>query len=341
MAGAGDGHCLMAVVARSEKFRGLFVASLRILGVAVIYYAGTRIGTLEGVVRVEGAAVSPLWPPTGIALTCLFLMGPGIWPGITLGVLFHLLTLDPLSAVSPGVMAGCTLAPLCSYLLLRRVGFRIELDRPRDGLALVFLGALAGMLISATVGTSMLVLHGRLPVGFWPTWLAWWAGDAMGVLLVTPFLLVVCRIRRPLRLDRWVEGTAVVVAAAIITPLAVRMSLTLVFLFFPVLIWAALRFQLAGSAPYALFVSVMTVLETTEREGAFAHHTLTERLISLQVLNGSVALTSLLVAAVVTEQRNVRVKIEQACEALAEVVERLAPAEMARLRPPEREGESG
>ncbi|MFD3912361.1 MASE1 domain-containing protein [Streptomyces sp. NPDC058603] len=328
-------------MARSEKVRGLFVASLRILGVAVAYYAGTRIGTMEGVVRVEGADVSPLWPPTGIALTCLFLMGTGIWPGITLGVLFHLLTLDPLSAVTPGVLAGCTLAPLCSYLLLRRVGFRVELDRLRDGVALVFLGALAGMLISATVGTAMLLLHGKLPVGFWPTWLAWWAGDAMGVLLVTPFLLLICRIRLPLPLDRWVEGTAVVVAAVIITPLAITMSLTLIFLFFPVLIWAALRFQLAGSAPYALFVSVVAVLEATKREGAFAHHSLTERLISLQALNGSVALTSLLVAAVVTEQKNIRLKIEQACEALAEVVERLAPAEMARLRPLESEEESG
>ncbi|MFC9651862.1 MULTISPECIES: MASE1 domain-containing protein [unclassified Streptomyces] len=328
-------------MARSEKVRGLFVASLRILGVAVAYYAGARIGAMEGVVRVEGADVSPLWPPTGIALTCLFLLGPGIWPGITLGVLFHVVTLDPLNAVTPGVLAGCTLAPLCSYLLLRRVGFRIELDRLRDGVALVFLGALAGMLISATVGTAMLVLHGKLPVGFWPTWLAWWAGDAMGVLLVTPFLLLICRIRLPLSPDRWVEGTAVVVAAIIITPLAITMSLTLIFLFFPVLIWAALRFQLAGSAPYALFVSVVAVLEATKREGAFHHHSLTERLISLQVLNGSVALTSLLVAAVVTEQKNIRLKIEQACEALAEVVERLAPAEMARLRPLEGDEESG
>ncbi|MGW6600220.1 MASE1 domain-containing protein [Streptomyces sp. NPDC055036] len=343
MAGAGDGRCLMAVVARSEKIRDLSVACLRILGVAVVYFAGACVGRMEGVVRVEGANVSPLWPSTGIALTCLFLMGVGVWPGITLGVFLHLVTLDPLTAVTPGVLAGATLAPLCSYLLLRRVGFRVELDRLRDGMALVFLGALAGMSISATLGTSMLVLNGKLPVGFWPTWLAWWAGDAMGVLLVTPLLLLIPRIRPPLRPDRWVEGTAVVLAALVITPLAITNSLTLIFLFFPVLIWAALRFQLAGSAPYALFVSVMVILEANRSRGAFAHHSLTERLVSLQVLNGTVALTSLLVAAVVTEQKNTRVRIEQACVALAEVVERLAPAEMARLRPldREREGDEG
>ena len=42
--------------------------------------------------------------------------------------------------------------------MLRRAGFRNELDRLRDALALVFLGALAGMLISSTVGSGVLVL---------------------------------------------------------------------------------------------------------------------------------------------------------------------------------------
>ena len=109
-------------------------------------------------------------------------------------------------AISPtvlavlGIIAGNTLAPICAYLMLRRVGFRPELDRLRDALALVFLGALGGMLISATVGSCALVLSGALAAGdFWSAWSAWWAGDAMGVLVVTPFLLV-------LREARWPRG---------------------------------------------------------------------------------------------------------------------------------------
>ena len=51
-------------------------------------------------------------------------------------------------------MAGNTLSPVCSYLLLRRMGFHTELNRLRDALSLVFLGALAGMLISSTMGTG-------------------------------------------------------------------------------------------------------------------------------------------------------------------------------------------
>ncbi|WP_245703311.1 MASE1 domain-containing protein [Streptomyces lushanensis] len=308
---------------------------LQILGLAVVYYAGALIGTLKGVTRLDSVNVSPLWPSTGIALTALFVLGIRVWPGIPLGTLLSLVTLGPFDGPALTIMAGNTLAPVCSWLLLRRVGFRVELDRLRDGMALVFLGALTGILISATVGAGVLALVRQLPLGFWPTWLAWWTGDAMGVLLVMPLLLALRRVRLPLPTHRWAEATVMVVAALVITPLAVTRSLTLIFLFFPVLIWAALRFELAASAPYALFVSVVAVLEAAKDLGAFARYSLTERLFSLQVLNGSVALTSLLLAATVTEQNKIRQGVEEACDALAKVVKELAP-ERTELWPPDR-----
>ena len=49
--------------------------------------------------------------------------------------------------------AGNTVAPLVAATLLMRVGFRRQLDRQQDALAIVFIGALASMLISATIGS--------------------------------------------------------------------------------------------------------------------------------------------------------------------------------------------
>src|SRR4029077_16088252 len=72
----------------------------------------------------------------------------------------------------------------------KRAGFRPELDRLRDAVAIIVLGALVAMTISATAGTSVLVLSGAVPTtSFASTWAVWWTGDAMGVLLVAPFLL--------------------------------------------------------------------------------------------------------------------------------------------------------
>lgn len=328
----------MADVVRTEEVRRLSVAALRILGVAVAYYGVGQLGLLRHMV-IQEAVVTPLWPSTGIALSSLLYLGLGVWPGITLGALFTIVTIGPIYPADVGIIAGRTLAPVCACLMLRRVGFRMELDRLRDGVALVFLGALAGMLISATMGTGVLVFTGRLPPDeFWRAWSAWWVGDAMGVLVVTPVLLILRRARLPRARDihRWPEAAALVVTAALVTPLATMSTLSLLFLVFPVLIWAALRFQLAGSAPYALLVSVLAISAAAERDGAFGHDTLIQRMVSLQALNGSVALTSLLLTAIVTEQQNVRLKVEQACVELADLVAHLAPPEPPNQRPPDR-----
>ncbi|MFI6702467.1 MASE1 domain-containing protein [Streptomyces sp. NPDC050509] len=332
---------------RTEQLRRLTVRALPALGVAVAYYAVGQLGLVRQV-RVEGAIVTPLWPPTGVALGCLLHLGLGVWPGISLGALLSIVTISVFHPTDIVIIAGNTLAPVCAYLMLRRAGFRLEVDRLRDGVALVFLGALGGMLISATVGTGVLVLSDRLPShGFWPTWTAWWTGDAMGVLVITPLLLLLRRVRLPGAGDleragpdqggdhghgrrgwrgrRWGEAAALLVTAVVVTPVAARSPLCLLFLVFPLLIWAALRFQLVGSALCVLLVSVVVIWAATDHVGPFTHHDLTETMISLQALNGSAALTGLLLAAIVTEQRNIRRKVEQACMELAEVVGRLAP----------------
>ncbi|MEU0371381.1 MASE1 domain-containing protein [Streptomyces sp. NPDC006283] len=321
---------------RSEQVRRTAAALLRILAVAAAYCVGGQIGLLQQVV-VEGAVVTPLWPPTGIALTCLLWLGIGVWPGIAIGTVVTIATINSMDIGSLGIVAGNTIAPVAAYLMLRRIGFRTELDRLRDGLALIFLGALGGMLVSATLGAGSLLVNGSLPLGeFWAVWSAWWAGDAMGVLVITPVLLVLRRARIP-RVTRpywWTEATALTVASLVVTVIATRVELALLFLVFPVLIWAALRFQLPGSAPCALMISVVAIGAATDGAGPFADRSVLEVMIILQALNGCAALTGLLLAAIITEQIGVRRKIEVACAALAEVVDQIAPGETAHLWPP-------
>jgi anti-anti-sigma factor len=70
---------------------------------------------------------------------------------------------------------GNTLAPLMAAVLLLRVGFRRQLDRQRDALAIVFLGALASMLVSATIGAGTLAVSREIPISQLPTaWAVWW-----------------------------------------------------------------------------------------------------------------------------------------------------------------------
>ncbi|MEU8437863.1 MASE1 domain-containing protein [Streptomyces sp. NPDC029216] len=310
---------------RTLEWRRPCEALLLVLAVAAAYYATGRLGLLRQVV-VEGAIVTPLWLPTGIALAALLRFGPRVWPGIALGTYLVIERLAAFHLSDLGIVAGNVLAPVCAWLLLRRAGFRPELDRLRDGMALVFLGGLLPMLISATAGTWTLVLTGNLPMAdFWSTWSAWWAGDTMGVLLGTPLLLALRGIRLTGDPYRVAEGVALMGATAAATLVATHSTLSLLFLVFPLLIWAAVRFQLAGAAPCAFLVSVLSIWAATDHAGPFTGRSLLELMVNLQALNGAAALTGLLLAALVTEQNNVRQKIEEACEELAEVVAHLSP----------------
>ncbi|MEL5955976.1 MASE1 domain-containing protein [Streptomyces sp. CLV115] len=304
------------------RLRQHAVEVLTVIAVAACYYATARLGLLQQLVRGQ---VTPLWPPTGIAVAALLVLGVRIWPGIALGALAANITIGPSLVPVLIIAAGNTVAPICSYLLLRRAGFRDGLDRLRDALALVFLGALAGMLISATVGTGALVVSGALPPEeFWPTWSVWWTGDAMGVMVVTPFLLVVRNARLPRGVSpaRWAEAVALGGCTLGVTLLATDTSASLLFLVSPFLIWSAFRFERAGAACCALAVSTLAILAAGRMTGPFAHHSLLTNMITLQAFNGTTALTALLLAAVVTERSRTYREIKRLCTQLSEKVTR-------------------
>ncbi|WP_433916417.1 MASE1 domain-containing protein [Streptomyces sp. NBC_01744] len=311
----------MTGVVTNQELRRRGAATLLVLAVAAVYFGAARLGLLEQLVRGQ---VTPLWPPTGIAVAGLLVFGLRIWPGVALGALLANAAIGPTPLTVLAIVVGNTLAPVCSYLLLRRAGFHDDLDRLRDALALVFLGALGGMLISATLGSSVLVLSGALPAGdFWRTWSVWWTGDAMGVLVVAPFLLVLRKARWPrgVALRRWAEAVALTLGTLAAALLATAgTSASLLFLVFPFLIWAAFRFELAGAASCALGVSTLAILAAGHGVGPFAHKDLFTNMVTLQAFNGATALTALLLAAVITERNRTHGEIKRLCARLTDMV---------------------
>ncbi|MFJ1735276.1 MASE1 domain-containing protein [Streptomyces sp. NPDC088254] len=317
------------------ELRRAGILAVETAAVALAYYAAGRLGLVRQLV-VEGAVFTPIWPPSGVAVACLLVLGLRSTLGIALGSLLVIMSITALRPMAIFNVLGNTAAPVCAYLMLRKVGFRNDLARLRDGLALVFLAALTATLLSATVGVGVLVLFDRLAASaFWPVWLAWWVGDAMGVLLVTPMLLVLYGARRRPPLSRWPEATGLFLITVAVVPLVAYSSLSLLFLVYPLLIWAALRFQLVGSILCALAASVVATVAATDASGPFEGLTQVEVMIKLQAFNGTMALTALLLSALITEQRNTRRSVERACQELVEVLEHLT-ADEPPTRPPKK-----
>jgi len=294
--------------------------ALRIVIVAAAYYAGARLGLVLALVHEQ---VTPLWPPTGIAVFCLLMFGLRASPGIALGAFLVNLPIGPSVAGAATIAAGNTLAPVCAYLLLRRFDFRVGLDRFRDAIALIFLAALGGMAVSATVGSGVLVLSGAVPAeDFFSTWWVWWTGDAMGVLVVTPLLLAL-RWARPVGgvpASRRPEAGVLLVSTLVVAVYGSYFSQLGLFLVFPFLVWSAMRFQLLGSAPCVLIVSTSAILAAADGRGRFAGMSLLEEMVTLQGFNGVVALTGLILAVVARQRDDARQAVERAAGELEDRV---------------------
>ena len=278
---------------------GLLSLLLQLAVVALAYWFAARVSLQLALVHGQ---VTPIWPPTGIALVAILVFGRRVWPAVFLAALAVNLPIGPSPLGAASIAAANTLAPLTAAALLNRVGFRIELDRLRDAVAIIVLGALAAMTISATVGTSTLVLSGAAPTDtFWSTWAVWWTGDAMGVLLVAPFLFsLLPNARSPAPTLRMAaELTGLLVVIGVLTFALFQNRLRLEYLVFPLIMLAAWRFRLRGAAPAALIASGVAIWSAVHGTGPFATETLVQKMITLQVFNVCVALTSFVLAAFV------------------------------------------
>lgn len=168
----------------------------KILGLAVVYYVSGRLGLLLVVPPGHSTA---MWPPAGVALAGVLIMGCRVWPGVFLGALCLSPFITPNAAGVTGMAAAATIAVGASlqaaggsWLCRRWVALPNSLETARDIGLLLVLGGPLGCLISATIGIGALLLGGLIPPPGVPVgWLTWWSGDTLGVLVFTPVMLLI------------------------------------------------------------------------------------------------------------------------------------------------------
>jgi integral membrane sensor domain MASE1 len=276
----------------------------------------------------SGQEVSLFWPSTGIGLAAFFYLRPVVVAPTILVSSFLLNAafgrpLAPSLAAAVATAFGLT----AIYLLLRAVGFHSRLDRLRDVLALVFLGALVGGMILGLASVGALVLSGVFtPDMQWRMTLLWGMSFGMGVLICTPVLLVLRHARWPRRIRplRVVEAVGLEAAAVVVVLLIGLTATRPFFLAFPVVVWAALRFQMAGAAPVALFLSAASVYAQTSDPSP-----LVPGMGVIEAFIASITLTALVLAVIIAERdrayRDMRHVSDQLLLAVHKLDRRLRP----------------
>jgi integral membrane sensor domain MASE1 len=284
--------------------KGVLHTWLWLLGLALAYFASGQLGLT---VPYLGAFVSLIWPPTGVAVAALWRGGLSRWPGVWLGSLAINLASGGTPLMSVAIACGNTLAPLLTVWALRRVGASLHFDTRRD-MNHYLLAISGGMLASASVGTLSLWLSGVMqPAQLPKIFLIWWAGDAVGALLLgIPLLTFVPRLWRELSPTRRLEGLGCLAGMLMIGQLLLYSPshaalLPLVFIPFLLLSWLAVRTGLMLSSLAVLLLSALMAWGTVQGMGPFHRPSVHEGLALLWGYMATLMVVALLLSALVAE----------------------------------------
>ena len=309
----------------SLRIGGRGIATLA--AVAAAYYLAAKFGLS---LAFSTEQVTAMWPPTGIALAAMLLWGLRVWPAVLVAAFAVNAQIGGSLLTAAAIAVGNTAAPLVAALALRRVpAFDLSLVRVRDVLAIVVLGALLGMTVSATNGVAQLALGGVIPWdAFGSVWWVWWVGDAMGVLVFAPLILSFATGRWPdWSRSQWLElgallGGIVLVCLASLddTFSAPGSPFPFKYAIFPFVIWAGLRFDVRETVLVVALVVGLVVWGAAKGHGEFGAGDLDQRLILLEMFIAAVAVTGLVLGAAVAERRRAQQALQEANDRLEQRV---------------------
>jgi len=255
-----------------------------------------------------------IWVPAGIALAAVLLRGRRMAPAVFLGTFVVGITASHLPLL-PSLALGCgnTIEVLlASFLIEKFAGGDKAFSRPTSFLRYcLFAGALATA-ISAVIGAAVLYGTGAThTAGLLATFLAWWGGDALGVLAVTPFLVLILNgTHHPLHLREFGEIAVLLIGLSIVCVISFGppsmigdKGETWKLLCVPFLVWAAVRFCPLEAAGACLLLCGFATWGSLHGYGPFASND--QLLLPLAAYLCVVTSMTLTVAATVAGQRDV------------------------------------
>lgn len=169
------------------------------LALALLYFLGGYLGML---LAFPPSNASPIWPAAGIALAGIYIYGAKLLPGLFCGAfaaqLYSFADLsnpdtifDSLLIAAVIGLASTLQALFGAQAINRCIGRCDPLTADRNILAFLLLGGPVSCMTAATIGIATLSYKNIIiadDVAL--SWLTWWVGDVIGVLVFTPIAMV-------------------------------------------------------------------------------------------------------------------------------------------------------
>jgi signal transduction histidine kinase len=297
--------------------------ALLIVLLTVAYFTVGKLGLVFPLMR---PSITPVWPPSGIAVAALLIFGYRLWPGVFLGALAVELTTACGFLTSLFVAGGNTVESLVAVWLANRfAGGQNFFKRPWDVVKFTVLVGMASPLISPPLGVRGISLSRFIPWASDPSiGLIWWLSDAVSLLVLTPLLVVWAvtpwrrwSLRQTLEFGLllllvMVLGEAVFGGAAPATAKGYLFS----YLCLPLLFWVAFRFSEREMMTATFVLGIVVMWDTLHGYGMFTQVSPDQPLLVYHGFLVTASVMSLSLAAVVGQRRRASQELRTANQML-------------------------
>ena len=289
---------------------------------AAAYFAGALLGSR---LSLSPGNFANFWPPSGIFVAVLLVSQRRRWPVLVAAAVMANICFDLWNGKHWGVtllfpVANSLEALLGAWLVLRCTGGKPALATVRDVTCLVVLSAALSTVVGASIGAAIVtsLLGGN---SYGQTWVMWWSGNAVGILLFAPLVLVwLPRMKRP---ADWKFSLETAKAVAYLTLLSLAtlaifggiwtQPYPLKYLLFPLVLWVAMRFEMRGITVANLLIALIAAWASVlgYHESAIANLAPVLQVITLQLFLSVTVIVGLFIAVTISERRSTEKKLAE------------------------------
>ncbi len=286
-----------------------------------------------------GASPALIWPTSGIALAGLILGGVGLWPAILAAAFLAQLLKGATLFVAIGLALGATLQAVVAAWFLRKFGFVNSFSQVRDTLVFITI-ALFATAVGPALGTVTYALADFPVVQSTSTFIPWWIGQILSVLIITPLLIRwlprVQFSRTPIEyVEAWFAIASVVFVSMLLYWTAYReiAEVPIVYLILVPLLWIALRigprFMTLALFLHAALALGGTILLVRSSDTATS---LAPALLQTEIYIVMISSLFLLLVTVAEERKDTANDLRRNIQSLEEAVERIRKEDEAKSR---------
>jgi len=300
---------------------------LRIIVVSAFYLIAAQLGLW---LAFPGISNYPVWPPSGVALALMILLGYRIWPGILIGSLITysivfisqglVMNINAVIAIETIAIANVVEA-LVGYKLYNLMMLKgsTPFERTSNTFKFLFITmviALIGSLVY-TINISQ-SLYSQTAI-FSDSFLFNYLAEVSGLWLFTNLILSWTKGKTHWKIT-WITAIEAVFFIAILSlilvqvnqqDLSIALERSFPFLIIPFLLWVAFRSSIQAASTVVLIISLFSIYITIHGSGPFVLADSQNSLLLLQLFVIVIAITTVVLSAAVYERTDAKKKLEK------------------------------